>query len=434
MTLILTAFLGPALIVQVSDRRISYPRPRDPEDSHKKLISYEHPQARLVVAYTGLAEFVGARRRIPIEQWLSKTLASVPAASIGLAIKILTDGLNAQVERAKAEWNLNDSSAHLTVTLVGFSRSADRVLVCISNFQAFGTALRSARVGEQPFDQLAPRPVVPPYTAGNFTATIAPHTANRTLVVSHGNQSSLNRQIVNDLYRSIRHVAKRRFQPQVFRDVLVGVIRQAARRSLSVGDTCLSCILDGNAAFWEVGAHTPRGRDFSFPTTVMPGVWTRLWTITNEKDDAFTAARDQIARGELDVPLTQTSLRAYLDASEHIAVLALHLSKLGVEVLPPGLVERDCEMLGYAGIKSIRDVDELMIAARPWAAALLDESRSAAPQGAKRMFDVNGIVTTILIASNRQLFRKEILIEDFGYGDSDVLLDAAQRLVPERTG
>src|SRR5262245_31848959 len=129
MTLTLTGFFGPQLIVHVSDRRLWYPpaRQREHNDGAVKIINFERPEERLVVSHCGLAEFVGPdqfTRYRPIERWLGDALASVPeTAPVGHVLSTLARGLDFEIAKARRAWpNEADQSFRTSVTLVGFDQ------------------------------------------------------------------------------------------------------------------------------------------------------------------------------------------------------------------------------------------------------------------------------------------------------------------------
>src|SRR5213595_1335663 len=99
MTLILTWF-SPHLAVQASDTRIS--SEKRGEDSARKCIFYEGQDARLTVAYTGLATLLDSHERklVPIENWLIRQISGLP---FGTGLLPMLQTLTTMIDRTVRE-------------------------------------------------------------------------------------------------------------------------------------------------------------------------------------------------------------------------------------------------------------------------------------------------------------------------------------------
>jgi hypothetical protein len=95
---------------------------------------------------------------------------------------------------------------------------------------------------------------------------------------------------------------------------------------------------------------------------------------TPKADEA--AAVERIRGGDLDMPITASTVSAYVRVSEVVEEWAMVAAE-SVEVGPPGVTPHGIELLRTAGFETIAGLDRAVQKARLWAARFLRQYRLA---------------------------------------------------------
>ncbi|WP_280335681.1 hypothetical protein [Nocardia wallacei] len=130
MTLIQT-LVAPEHILQVSDRRLTYPDGSIADNSYNKAVSWCN---ELVIAFTGIA-YIDPGQRKPVSEWIAETLSGVSGDG-----EEAIEKLRSSAERAVKRLPWPDK--RLTIVISGFVDDArvgrHSVTFTISNFEADG--------------------------------------------------------------------------------------------------------------------------------------------------------------------------------------------------------------------------------------------------------------------------------------------------------
>lgn len=139
--------------------------------------------------------------------------------------------------------------------------------------------------------------------------------------------------------------------------------------------------------------------------------------------------KSSIDASEGDVELTTLSLIAYMEDSSVVRTLLDMVRQEGVEIGPVGLADRAVVMATHAGIRTVRELDQMLIASLPWARDFFRLFFGYEWEGVDRSrtsFDVSGVPTVLVIAARPDAFDKETLEGRFGFGGSWRVTRAAE--------
>nr|WP_286191017.1 hypothetical protein [Synechococcus sp. FACHB-909] len=169
---------------------------------------------------------------------------------------------------------------------------------------------------------------------------------------------------------------------------------------------------------------------FDIPKTLRRRLFrlSALFELADEELDSIAAGagellaqyRQQISSNATDIELNLESIRAYLEESVQVSYWADLIRSWGVEVNPPGMIARDLEMAREVGIKTVAELDDLILCSKSWGEPYLHDYYKNTfgklpPSGCSS--DVNGIVTLFLIGNYLEVFTDEELPSRWGWGE-----------------
>jgi len=134
----------------------------------------------------------------------------------------------------------------------------------------------------------------------------------------------------------------------------------------------------------------------------------------------------RVAQG--DVELTTLSMIAYLEESSVVHKLLDLVRDEGVGIGPIGVADRAADMAIHAGVRTVGELDRVLVEAQPWARAFLSRFCNYTWRDVDRSrgsMDVSGIPIIFLIAALPNAFDEETLEGRFRFGQSWRVIRAA---------
>ncbi|HJR06485.1 MAG TPA: hypothetical protein VJ842_04435 [Pyrinomonadaceae bacterium] len=148
--------------------------------------------------------------------------------------------------------------------------------------------------------------------------------------------------------------------------------------------------------------------------------------LVEEIQDKIKEYRRDLDQGKTKIELNVDSLRAYIETETEIEYWADIIEKgLGKRPVSFGDISRAVRLAEFCGLKTIEDIQNLLINARGWGEKFIsDYYREAIERYSSKMEKsiptLDGIVSTFLIVANIEKFTPEILLKDFGYSESPI--------------
>lgn len=238
MTLIISA-LAEDVIIQVSDRLVTWPDGRVWSDNATKVVCVECADAAFTVAYTGLALIGNVRT----DRWIVNALNRNGATN--KRFPDLFQDFHTSAARTSSDLReLGVASRNITFVFAGFGRPGPFAAYLTNQEDQSGKSLNE---------------INDDFIAGAFFLNRRPRRKFDLLV--NGDE----RAITEPLRVAIDKVRSRYFdsRPQRRVDVLVEVLRRASRNSKRIGRNCMSTIqLPGSG--WFAQYHTENQEAISY--------------------------------------------------------------------------------------------------------------------------------------------------------------------------
>ena len=415
MTLILT-WLSRKHVVQVSDRRIG--SAHNYEDTARKCLMLDIGKVMLAISYTGSpVNFPENGKITMIEDWLFREIMDLPfGMQPGAVIYNLTDKIDKIYSKAANYFNLTPRRRKLSVVMTGFDYEMKKpMMICISNFETLGTALVSNADDENKFEPLVPKNPAQ-IKVGNFTATITPYSGPIPTIVAHGNISVLDSKTINSLYRRVRDIQLRTLGYKAIREVLVDTIRNAVLRKGdgTISKNCLSASFRQDSFLVETGQHSLNSDEWIMPRSVFPGGGAETWLYSD------TLNKRKIEAVKDTDPINADTFRTFIETNEEAKYWIYYEATTEKRVIFWGEVEKVVTFMRSCGLKSIKDLHNLLTNARGWGEKFLAKYYEELKADS---LTLDTPVLLIIIATYAQKLSISKLEKDFGLGTN--ILDIA---------
>ncbi len=395
MTLLMTSLTARS-VVQVSDVRLTISVGADVriKDAARKMIFYDRGPVRMVVGYTGLAEFRDAERReaVSTENWLVQTLTTSPSLDeTTQRLPQLLDGIT----KATRQWfHLGDGGDRLTVVLVGFDSSdAEPVVVAFSNFEEIGTRISSSQLEQ--FEPVAGEKLAASGAFGAYRFRAA-----EPCILVHGDRGRMTRDHAKALRRQIRDVQTRQLGSIAERDLLVSTMKECGSEGHgTVSQDCWSYVHELGATIANFDFHAGNTQAIHVaPQVILASATAQMFISSDTPTDEEERLVESIRSGDTNMLIDAASLKAYARTSPYADDLARVELDTGVRVEVESPLPHIVDCFGVAGLKTITDLDNALRRAQNWSIEFLHEYRRAwdAKYGRGRLSSVSVGRVTIL--------------------------------------